>query len=130
VLGGDSTIAAFDETVSLMRPGSIVRVEVPGELPALSYPIDRKLRYTDDVLDSKGRTYVYRKGPQPAELGGQRALDFVLDNRTLQGAGNVVVCCALATERGSISLARQCRLSDFNRTLLFDIRLLSVRRKK
>lgn len=42
----------------------------------------------------------YRVGPQPKELGGQRALDFVLDNDTLQ---------------------------DFNRTLLFDIKLLSVR---
>jgi hypothetical protein len=42
-----------------------------------------------------------RYGPQPAELGGQRALDFVLDNPTLQ---------------------------DFNRTLLFDIKLLAVRR--
>lgn len=43
-----------------------------------------------------------RYGPQPVELGGQRALDFVLDNPTLQ---------------------------DFNRTLLFDIKLLTVRRK-
>ena len=25
----------------------------------------------------------YRYGPQPKELGGQRALDFVLDNETL-----------------------------------------------
>ena len=103
VLGGDSTIAAFDEAVSRMRPGSIVRVEVPGEIPALSYPIDRKLRFTDELLDKDLKVYRYRKGPQPAELGGQRALDFVLDNKTLQ---------------------------DFNRTLLFDIRLLSVRRKK
>lgn len=42
-----------------------------------------------------------RYGPQPIELGGQRALDFVLDNGTLQ---------------------------DFNRTLLFDIKLLTVRK--
>ena len=103
VLGGDSTIAAFDEAVSRMRPGAVVRVEVPGEVPGLSYPIDRKQRFTDEVLDGNLKTYRYRKGPQPAELGGQRALDFVLDNRTLQ---------------------------DFNRMLLFDIRLLSVRRKK
>ena len=103
VLGSGSTIAAFDEAVSRMRPGAIVRVEVPGELPGLSYPIDRKLRFSDEALDKDGRTFRYRIGPQPAELGGQRALDFVLDNKTLQ---------------------------DFNRTLLFDIRLLSVRRKK
>jgi hypothetical protein len=43
----------------------------------------------------------YRLGPQPADLGGQRALDFVLDNPTLQ---------------------------DFNRNLVFDIKLLAVRR--
>jgi hypothetical protein len=43
----------------------------------------------------------FRYGPQPSELGGQRALDFVLDNQTLQ---------------------------DFNRTLLFDIKLLTVRK--
>ncbi len=42
----------------------------------------------------------YRYGPQPSELGGQRALDFVLDNQTL---------------------------SDTNRTLLLDIKLLAVR---
>lgn len=46
---------------------------------------------------------VTRFGPQPIELGGQRALDFVLDNPTLQ---------------------------DFNRTLLFDIKLLSVRKAR
>ena len=44
----------------------------------------------------------YRKGPQPAELGGQRALDFVLDNDTLR---------------------------DFNRDLLYDIKLLAVYRR-
>ena len=44
-----------------------------------------------------------RYGPQPAELGGQRALDFVLDNTTLR---------------------------PFNRTLLFDIKLLAVRKQR
>ena len=42
----------------------------------------------------------YRFGPQPSELGGQRALDFILDNQTLDAT---------------------------NRTLLIDIKLLSVR---
>ncbi len=37
------------------------------------------------------------------DLGGQRALDFVLDNATLR---------------------------DFNRTLLFDIKLLAVRKPR
>jgi FKBP-type peptidyl-prolyl cis-trans isomerase 2 len=103
VLGSGDTIDAFNEAVAGMRPGAIRRVEVPGEAPSLSYPINRKERFTDELFDKEGRVYRYRKGPQPAELGGQRALDFVLDNRTLQ---------------------------DFNRTLLFDIRLLSVRRKR
>ncbi len=103
VLGSGDTIDAFNEAVAGMRPGAIRRVEVPGEVPSLSYPINRKERFTDELFDKEGRVYRYRKGPQPAELGGQRALDFVLDNRTLQ---------------------------DFNRTLLFDIRLLSVRRKR
>ena len=44
--------------------------------------------------------YRYRYGPQPGDLGGQRALDFVLDNPTLR---------------------------DFNRNLVFDIKLLAVR---
>ena len=44
----------------------------------------------------------YRKGPQPKDYDGERALDFVLDNDTLQ---------------------------DFNRTLLFDIKLLTVRKR-
>ncbi len=100
VLGSGDSIAAFDEAVAGMRPGAIRRIEVPGEVPALSYPRDRRERFTDELL--RPSVYRYRKGPQPAELGGQRALDFVLDNKTLQ---------------------------DFNRTLLFDIRLLSVRRR-
>ncbi len=102
VLGSGAAIAAFDEAIAGMRPGGIRRIEVPGEVPSLSYAIDRKARFTDEVVDEKRRLFRYRQGPQPVELGGQRALDFVLDNRTLQ---------------------------DFNRTLLFDIRLLSVRRR-
>jgi hypothetical protein len=39
-------------------------------------------------------------GPKPTSFGGLRALDFVLDNQTLR---------------------------DFNRTLLFDIRLSAQR---
>ena len=83
VLGSGAAIAAFDEAVARMRPGAIVRVEVPGEVPALSYPIDRRERFTDELFSAEGKVYRYRKGPQPAELGGQRALDFVLDNKTL-----------------------------------------------
>jgi len=42
----------------------------------------------------------YRYGPQPKDFDGQRALDFVLDNPTLR---------------------------DFNRNLVFDIRVLAIR---
>ena len=49
------------------------------------------------------RIFKYKVGPQPMELGGQRALDFVLDNQTLP---------------------------DFNKDLLFDIKLLNVRPKR
>ena len=43
----------------------------------------------------------YNVGPIPSTLGGRRTLDFVLDNRTLK---------------------------DFNRTLLFDVRLSAIRK--
>ena len=43
----------------------------------------------------------YAVGPEPTTFGGKRALDFVLDNKTLK---------------------------DFNRTLLFDIRLSNIRK--
>lgn len=82
-------------------PLGIRRVEVPGDRPDLSYPRDRTQRFTNDVLSPDFKIFKYRYGPQPSELGGQRALDFVLDNDTLR---------------------------DFNRTLLFDIKLLAVRK--
>jgi hypothetical protein len=88
-------IPAFEEAVAGMQPGGVRRIEMNGEKPELSYPRNRSERF-----DGNG-AFTYKMGPQPADLGGQRALDFVLDNSTLQ---------------------------DFNRTLLFDIRLLSVRR--
>ena len=70
-----------------MKEGGLRRVEIPGELEEqLGYSFDKNLRYS--------------AGPTPFTLGGRRALDFVLDNKTLQ---------------------------DFNRTLLFDIRLSRVR---
>jgi hypothetical protein len=40
-------------------------------------------------------------GPVPSTFGGKRTLDFVLDNKTLK---------------------------DFNRTLLFDVRLSNIRK--
>ncbi|KAG1662210.1 hypothetical protein FOA52_015836 [Chlamydomonas sp. UWO 241] len=99
-LGSHEVIAAFEEAVAGMKVGGIRRVEVPGELPGLSYPRNRSERFVSDSFSTDGTLFKYRYGPQPSELGGQRALDFVLDNGTLQ---------------------------DFNRSLLFDIKLLSVR---
>jgi len=73
-----------------MKVGGIRRVECPGKNPEL-------------VWARKPRGERYNKGPKPSELGGQRALDFVLDNGTLQ---------------------------DFNRTILLDIQLLGVRKAR
>jgi hypothetical protein len=81
-----------------MQVGGVRRIEVPGERPELGYPLDRSRRFI-----SGGFQYKFRYGPEPLGLGGQRALDFVLDDKTLQ---------------------------DFNRTLLFDIKLLNVRRQR
>lgn len=86
-LGRGEAIPAFEEAVVGMRVGGVRRIEIPGELEEkLGYSRDKALRYN--------------VGPKPTTFGGQRALDFVLDNQTLR---------------------------DFNRTLLFDIRLSAIR---
>ena len=86
-LGRGEAIPAFEEAVAGMRVGGVRRIEIPGELEEkLGYSRDKALRYN--------------VGPKPTTFGGQRALDFVLDNQTLR---------------------------DFNRTLLFDIRLSALR---
>jgi len=89
-LGAGEAIPAFEEAVAGMKVGGIRRVECPGKNPEL-------------VWARKPRGERYNKGPKPSELGGQRALDFVLDNGTLQ---------------------------DFNRTILLDIQLLGVRKAR
>mmetsp|Transcript_25968 Transcript_25968/g.85397 ORF Transcript_25968/g.85397 Transcript_25968/m.85397 type:complete len:219 (-) Transcript_25968:1273-1929(-) len=96
-LGAGTVIPAFEEAVGSMKVGGIRRMEVPGDLPELSYPRKREERF----VDATGLRYRY--GPQPDQFDGQRALDFVLDNPTLK---------------------------PFNRTLLFDVRLLAVRKRK
>lgn len=50
---------------------------------------------------SRDKSQRYTVGPEPSTFGGKRTLDFVLDNKTLK---------------------------DFNRTLLFDIRLSNIRK--
>lgn len=77
-------------------PGTIVHLQVvaPQILDVFTCG-----RYVDDAYCACGRRY--SQGPQPHDFDGQRALDFVLDNPTLQ---------------------------DFNRTLLIDIKLLNIRK--
>ncbi|OUS43950.1 FKBP-type peptidyl-prolyl cis-trans isomerase [Ostreococcus tauri] len=86
-LGAGEAIPAFEEAVQGMRVGGVRRIEIPGEL-------EEKLGYSRD------KSQRYSVGPKPSSFGGQRALDFVLDNQTLR---------------------------DFNRTLLFDVRLSAIR---
>jgi len=85
-IGQGQAIPAFEEAVLDMRQGGIRRIEIPGEL-------EEKLAYSRDPAQR------YTVGPVPTTFGGKRALDFVLDNKTLK---------------------------DFNRTLLFDIRLSNI----
>lgn len=61
VLGTHSVIPGFEEAVLGMKPGGIRRVVVPVEL---SYPDNWK-----------------QQGPLPTTFAGERALDFVLNNR-------------------------------------------------
>lgn len=89
-IGKQEAIPAIEEAVQGMMVGGIRRIQIPGDHPELSYPRDRFERFDGSK---------YRLGPQPIDLGGQRALDFVLDNPTL---------------------------NDLNRTLLIDVKLLSV----
>ena len=64
-----------------MAQGGVRRVEVPGSLVgALAYPTFREM----DALGAGGNVERYRRGPKPSTFAGQRALDFVLDNRTLK----------------------------------------------
>jgi FKBP-type peptidyl-prolyl cis-trans isomerase len=100
VIGRNQAIPAFEEACAGMKVGGIRRIQIPGNHPELSYARDRSKRFVSDGSGDSG-FFRYAKGPQPFDLGGQRALDFVLDNNTLQ---------------------------DFNRTLLFDVKLLNIRK--
>ena len=64
----------------------------------------RRIEIPGELAESLGysrdSSVRYAAGPVPSTFAGRRALDFVLDNNTLR---------------------------DFNRTLLFDIRLSNVR---
>ncbi|KAK9868046.1 hypothetical protein WJX84_001415 [Apatococcus fuscideae] len=96
-IGAGEAIPAIEEAVRTMSIGGVRRVEILGSKPELGYPINKSERFSGQRLT--GDYFKYKMGPQPINLSGQRALDFVLDNETLQ---------------------------DFNRTLLFDIKLVSI----
>ncbi|KAA8499804.1 Peptidyl-prolyl cis-trans isomerase FKBP19, chloroplastic [Porphyridium purpureum] len=66
VLGSGTAIPALDEAVRSMREGGVRQVIVP---PELGYP-------ASDPRHEK-------VGPRPSTFSGQRALDFVLENRGL-----------------------------------------------
>jgi hypothetical protein len=59
-----------DEAVYGMTRGSIRRIVIPGDHPELGWSLDRKKRYL-------------QQGPRPRTFDGERTLDFVLDNGTL-----------------------------------------------
>jgi FKBP-type peptidyl-prolyl cis-trans isomerase len=87
-VGSGEAIPAFDEAVLNMGKGGIKRIEIAGEL-------EEKLGYSRNPNERYNGV-----GPKPTTFGGLRALDFVLDNKTLK---------------------------DFNRTLLFDVKLVAIR---
>jgi hypothetical protein len=53
--------------LSVLHAG-IRRVEVPGDNPDLSYPRDRSLRFTNEIISPEGKIYKYRCVDQPALL--------------------------------------------------------------
>lgn len=66
VVGDGSAIAAIDKGLQFMKEGGITQIVIPAEL---GYPVGD----SDHVL----------VGPKPATFSGQRALNFVLDNKNL-----------------------------------------------
>jgi len=52
-------IPAFEEGIATMRAGGIRRMEIPGEIPSLSYPRDRSQRFTNELVpNSEGNVSV------------------------------------------------------------------------
>ncbi len=50
-------IKAFEEAVSGMTAGGIRRIEVPGSKPELGYSLDRKERFTDELISPDLKIY-------------------------------------------------------------------------
>lgn len=66
VVGSGTVVAALDEAVQYLKEGGVMQVIVPAEL---GYPQGDP---DHDIV-----------GPKPATFSGQRALNFVLDNKNL-----------------------------------------------
>ena len=66
IVGSGQAIQALDEGVQYMKEGGITQMIIPAEL---GYP--------------KGDPNHELVGPKPSSFSGERALDFVLDNRNL-----------------------------------------------
>lgn len=66
VIGDGSAILALDNVVKFMKEGGITQVVIPAEL---GYPVGDP----DHII----------VGPKPSSFSGQRALNFVLDNKNL-----------------------------------------------
>ncbi len=46
--GGVQAIPAIEEAVAGMRAGGLRRIEIPGSIPQLGYPLDRSQRFTNE----------------------------------------------------------------------------------
>ena len=67
IVGQGTVVGAIDEAVRYLKEGSIAQIIVPAEL---GYP-------------EKGDSDHTQVGPKPNTFSGQRALNFVLDNKNL-----------------------------------------------
>lgn len=52
-------IAAFEEAVAGMKAGGLRRIEIPGSKPDLGFPLDRKERFTNELI-FQGKDKVYK----------------------------------------------------------------------
>ncbi len=50
-------IKAFEEAVAGMQVGGIRRIEVPGSRPELGYSLERRERFTDDLVSADLKVY-------------------------------------------------------------------------
>lgn len=61
MLIADTAVTAVGGPCWWLNAG-IRRVEVPGDRPELSYPRDRSVRFTDELISAEGKIFKYRWG--------------------------------------------------------------------